>query len=70
MKKVSNFIPSPNVIPTTKKKKSKLGRKKVEDKKMPITIYLQQSVIDKLGGSVELRETLLKKVQEEINNLK
>ena len=48
------------------KKKPKLGRKKVEDKKMPITIYVQESVINKLGGAIELREFLLNKIQDEL----
>jgi len=70
MKKV--FTPDgdysiPNVIPTIKKKKkSKLGRKKIDDKKMPITIYVQESVINKLGGAIELREFLLNKIQDEL----
>jgi hypothetical protein len=43
-----------------KVKKSKLGRKTIEDKKIPISIYLKQSEIFRLGGGDELRTKLLK----------
>ena len=36
------------------------GRKSIEDKKIPITIYVRQSFIDGLGGSDALRNKILK----------
>ena len=33
---------------------------------MPITIYVQESVINKLGGAIELREFLLNKIENQI----
>lgn len=38
--------------------RSKAGRKPIEDKKIPITIYLRKSVIETNGGTEEVKEKL------------
>ncbi len=38
------------------------GRKPVEDPKVPITIYVKESLINSLGGIDSLREELYKQV--------
>ena len=39
-------------------KRKKAGRKPIEDRKIPITIYLKQSIIESNGGSELIREKL------------
>lgn len=43
---------------TTTETKVKLGRKPIQDKKKPITIYRAQSEIDALGGLANVRKAL------------
>lgn len=38
------------------------GRKPVEDPKVPVTIYVKESLINSLGGIDSLREELYKQV--------
>ena len=45
---------------TDTKEKVKSGRKPIEDKKQPITIYRPKSEIEKWGGSVEVRNKINK----------
>ena len=51
-------------------KKAKVGRKKLDDKKELVGIYIRKSDIDLLGGTIELREMLLQYVESEILKLK
>jgi len=55
------------------KEKNPVGRKKVEDKKMPIAVYVNESKINALGGKEELRgvviNTIDKMYNEKINSL-
>ena len=37
----------------------KKGRKPISDKKKPVTIYVRESEIKKVGGSVKLKDNLL-----------
>ena len=39
--------------------KEKPGRKKIEDKKKPVTVYIRKSVIDGHGGLSILRSKIL-----------
>ncbi len=39
-------------------KRPRVGRKKIADKKMPVTIFLLQSKIDSLGGLEAAKEYL------------
>jgi hypothetical protein len=39
--------------------KEKPGRKKVSDKKKPVTVYIKKSIIDSHGGMSELRSKIL-----------
>jgi hypothetical protein len=41
----------------------KAGRKPIEDKKIPVTVYVPQSVISDLGGIENAREISLKALQ-------
>ncbi len=38
------------------------GRKPVEDPKVPVTIYVKESIINSLGGIEILREELYKQI--------
>lgn len=48
--------------------KSKLGRKPVEDKKVPVTIYRVKSEIEKLGGLQQCRKILNDSITQLVNN--
>jgi hypothetical protein len=39
--------------------KEKPGRKKVADRKRPVTVYIKKSIIDSHGGLSELRYKIL-----------
>lgn len=41
-----------------------LGRKKIEDKKVLVGVYLRQSVIDAKGGKDAIRSTFLQSIGE------
>jgi hypothetical protein len=43
---------------TEVKERAKPGRKPLDDKKQPITIYIPKSVIVKLGGGNEVRTSI------------
>jgi hypothetical protein len=36
--------------------RAKAGRKPIEDKKVPLTIYVRQSVIERVGGKDEAKQ--------------
>lgn len=39
------------------------GRAKVEDKKVPLTLYIRQSRIDAMGGAAKLREIIFDRLK-------
>jgi len=47
-------------------KKAKSGRKPIEDKKRPVTIYIPESVIEANGGIVEFRSKVLELIAESL----
>lgn len=43
----------------------KSGRKPIDDKKIPLTIYLRQSEIDEIGGRIKVRNMFYEWFQQE-----
>jgi hypothetical protein len=47
--------------------KAKAGRKKISDKKVPVTIYRNQSEIDRLGGRENVRVLVNQLLTDKLN---
>ena len=54
-------------ITTETRTKAKSGRKPIDDKKVPITIYRKKSDVDKLGGGKSAREMINELINSKLN---
>ena len=51
-----------------KKKKSKAGRKPIEDKKVRVVLFFNQSKIKEKGGDTKFKEYIYEKINNQIEN--